>query len=75
MKTAIYAFSGDRGLTKEQIKTRMACQYHYGRKKMMIEQSILNHNHGTLLEIDNSYDQSAEYIYEKFEEITNETMS
>jgi pantetheine-phosphate adenylyltransferase len=65
----------NRGLSTEQVKTRMACQHTYGRKKMMIEQSIHAHNHGTLWEIDNSDNLSTEDIYAKFEEITNKIMS
>lgn len=64
-----------RGLSKEQIETRLACQYDYGVKKVQIENSINDHNHGHLWEIDNSNNISTEDIYKKFTEITNEIMS
>ena len=46
----------DRGLTEEQIETRMACQYTYKRKKYQIEEEIRNSNHGNLWTVDNSND-------------------
>jgi pantetheine-phosphate adenylyltransferase len=68
----------DRGLTGNQIETRLACQYDYGIKKVQIEAAIREHNHGHLWEIDNSsrsYYLSTEDIYEKFGKIIDEIMS
>ena len=64
----------ERGLTEEQIKTRLDCQYDSVTKMLQIENSIREHNHGHLLLIDNSNNISTEDIYAKFEEMTNEIM-
>jgi len=57
----------DRGLTEEQIETRLNSQYTYDRKKFQIEEEIRNSHHGKLWTIDNSNDIDIEE-YNKFEE-------
>jgi dephospho-CoA kinase len=67
----------ERGLTEEQIGTRLACQYDSVTKMLQIENSIREHRHGHLWIIDNSRKNSlsTKGIYAKFEEITNDIMS
>jgi len=67
----------DRGLTGEQIETRLACQYDNSVKTLQIEAAIRERNHGHLWMIDNSRKHylSTENIYTKFTEIIDEIMS
>ena len=61
----------DRGLTEEQIKTRLNSQYTYDRKKFIIEEEIRNSYHGKLWTIDNSNNIN-EKEYSKLEQIIGE---
>ena len=58
----------DRGLTEEQIETRLNSQYTYDRKKFQIEEEIRNSHHGKLWTIDNSNNINTKE-YNKFEEL------
>ena len=59
----------DRGLTEEQIKTRMSNQYTQEHKMIDIHKAIDAHGHGNLWVIDNSKDIDNDTLYKKFEEI------
>ncbi len=57
-----------RGLTEEQIQTRLDSQHTYKRKKFQIEEKIRNSCHGNLWTIDNSKNTTKQKTWEFFEE-------
>lgn len=59
----------DRGLTEEQIKTRMDCQYSYEYKKDRINMTIQLAKHGRLWTVNNTNDMSIGSILAEFEGI------
>ncbi|MFA6814040.1 MAG: pantetheine-phosphate adenylyltransferase [Candidatus Pacebacteria bacterium] len=53
-----------RGLSKDQIKRRLASQYNFAKKKKIIEQAITNHQHGQLFILENSLTNNEQKIAE-----------
>lgn len=51
-----------RGLSKEQIKRRLASQYDFAKKKKIIEKAISNYQHGQLFILENSADNNEQKI-------------
>jgi pantetheine-phosphate adenylyltransferase len=51
-----------RGLSKEQIKRRLASQYDFAKKKNIIEKAISNYQHGQLFILENSADSNEQKI-------------
>ncbi len=62
----------DRGLTEEQIQTRLNCQYDYNKKKVIILNSIDKYRYGNLWTIDNSKNINKQEVWEYFEETIGE---
>ncbi len=59
----------DRGLTGEQIETRLNSQYTHERKEFQIKDNIQQDRHGNLWAIDNSNNINKEDLYKQFKEI------
>lgn len=51
-----------RGLSKEQIKRRLASQYDFAKKKNIVEKAISNYQHGQLFILENSADNNEQKI-------------
>jgi pantetheine-phosphate adenylyltransferase/dephospho-CoA kinase len=61
----------DRGLTEEQIETRMSSQYSYDCKEDKIRKTMKQHQHGSICIIDNSNNITKEELYKEFTELLN----
>jgi len=61
----------DRGLTNEQIKTRLNSQYNSTQKKSKLLSSIRKDNYGTIWTLDNSDNANSEQIKIVFDQIIN----
>lgn len=58
-----------RGLSREQIRRRLASQYDWQKKKKMIETGIREHDHGQLWQLDNSADDNQVGIQRLWQEV------
>lgn len=59
----------ERGLSKDQIKRRLASQYNYAKKKKIIEQAIADHHHGQLFILENSTINNVEKINKLWQDL------